>query len=401
MTAISNNPTPTTPVAQEAPKSDYKPKQTPLRQIGKAIKNSDVFQFAKDNVLLSVGTGAGVTIITGHAAMNSKPFLKVLEKGALPAAGAGVAALGGALIHDTLVNSATEKHGETWGTGIDGAKLIGGSMAGLMGVEMIGTAFNAKALKPLTLLGEEMGRGLLGAAAGATVAVMAAKNIGEEGVNIGNSLFLTAGAAAGAGMLSASIDEAFMYNKTAEVASKTASKAALTFLGAGLGLTAYAAAKKTGEAIKEDNLGASLGYGALTAASGAGSAAAIGQGLIGKGAATQIGIAAGLGLGAYKLGEVTGDAIKEGKSGKAVIAASLAATSGAASIVLLGEGTGIKAISNVGKEVFLKNPLLAGAIAATALGVGSYIIHQKSQDNKEAQEANQKPQLQAVETNEE
>jgi hypothetical protein len=301
----------------------------------KIVKSAPV-QFAKENPVM---TGAGVvgSAIIGKAIIDkSELAAQVLKKGAIPALAAGVAVAGVAVVIDGVKDigktvaddKSTEKDEHLIHIAETTGKLVGGTAMITGGTEVIGRAYGIEALQPLTQAGRFMSfysnevyfAGL--SAGGAAIAVAGAKNMMEKGVGIGNSTAVTAGAT---------------------IATSMASQVAF---GAG--------ASEIGAAVKT-----------LDKATG----------VLGG---------AGLGLMSYAMAKSSINSMKEGHTGIGVITAVGAASAAVGSIHVLGNATGIELLSDLAPKLFGKNPLLAGAIVATTLTIGSYIAYTHNKPEESA-----------------
>lgn len=283
------------------------------------IVNSKPVKFAENNKLVAGSAVAGTAMVGKHLADHSQIAANVLKKGVAPAIGAGVALYGGSMIQDAIANDKA--------TGKERAKQAAeGGAAILLGTEIAGQGLNVKTLQPLSqtarflMAHKDASLAVAATAGSAVVAGYSLKDMSQNGVNLGNAMGATAG---------------------------------LTATGMG----ATAAAKHIfGEGSKAISI-AERGS----------------NGLIG----------AGLGLASYALGKETADAIHTGQSGKAVALGLGTAATGVASLHLLGNMTGLPALSNLGGRLMGKNPVLTGAVALTALGVGTYLVYNQSERNAE------------------
>jgi len=287
------------------------------------IVNSKPAKFAEENKLVTASALAGTAMVAKHAADNSQIASTVLRKGIAPALGAGVALYGGSMIHDAIVNN-DQSGKERFSQAAEGGAGI------LLGTEIIGRALNVKALQPLTQTGnfllknKNASMAVAATAGSAIVTGYALKDIKENGINLGNAMGATAGlTATGMGATSATTHIFGAGSKAVTVAQRGASGA----IGAGLGLATYA------------------------------------------------------------LGKETADAINSGQSGKAVALGLGTAAAGITSAHLLGNMTGLPALSNLGGKLLGKNPVLTGAVALTALGVGTYLVYNQNEQNAEAAKA--------------
>lgn len=287
------------------------------------IANSKPAKFTQENKLVTGSALIGTAVVAKHAADHSQIAATVLKKGLAPALGAGIALYGGSMIHDAIVNSEQ-------GTRERLTQAAEGGAGILLGTEIAGQALNVKALQPLTqtanflMKNKNASLAVAATAGSAIVTGYALKDIKDNGMTLGNAMGTTAGLTA-----------------------------------TGLGATS-----------------------ATTHIFGAGSkAVTIAQ----RGASGAIG--AGLGLATFALGKETSEAIHSGQAGKAVALGLGTAATGITSAHLLGNMTGLPALSNLGGKMLGKNPVLTGAVALTALGVGTYLIYNQSEHNAEAAKA--------------
>jgi len=277
------------------------------------VQNSQPARFAKENPAIAAGTVAGATLLAKHAADHSQIAAAVLKKGVVPALGAGAAVLGGTLIHDAAVNSSDSAQTRLL-KGAAGAGVV------LAGTEVVGRAYQVQALQPLSQGAKFLATHkstLAGAAltGGALVgAGYALKDMKENGVNLGNAVGLAASTTVAGGLATA----------TAAKVLQPGSKA--------MGLVANSSAALVGT---------------------------------------------GLGVTSFALGKATAGAIQDREAGKAVVLGLGTAGTGLASAHVLGNLSGIPALSNLGGKLIGKNPVLTGAVALTAVGVGAYVLAQQ------------------------
>jgi hypothetical protein len=227
--------------------------------------NSTPANFVKDApIVASVGaTGAGV--VAKYAIDKSQVVATVAKKGLVPAAGAGVAVLGAAMAYDGVVNDLKDNKLKA------GAKVAGGSAMILAGTEVIGRSLGVESLKPLTkaakfLTAENIiGKGVYGVGGGAAM-VASGYSMKEKGVTVGNSLGMTAGAAASS--------VGFLLKDDVGLVTE---RPLMVTVGLGLGLTTYAFGKNTVKGIQEKDYTKSFFNGALGVASAVGSAHLLGN----------------------------------------------------------------------------------------------------------------------------
>lgn len=300
---------------------------TPFQQ----VKNSTPVEFAQKNRVITGAAITGAGIIGAYAADSHPIAGNIMKKGVVPVLGAGAAALGGLMVHDAIVNgeanienSDNKEMAKLKNIG----QLGGGAALSLLGVEVAGKALGVKALQPINGVVNfvkakpNAAGGLAYVAGGAYGTYKAIDSMQKEGLTTSNSLTL-AGSVGGS---------------------------SLGLHVAGRELFGASAPKVAGAMTK-------LGSAA------AGSA---------------------LGLAAVSLGKETYAAMKEGDELKTLLAGAGTLAAGTASVHLLGNATGVQSLSNLGYKMFASKPLLTGAIAATAIGVGAYMMHA---DSKAAEEA--------------
>lgn len=294
-----------------------KPQQTPLRQIAQLTP----VEFAKENKVVTAATLTGAAIITKYAADSGPVLGAIVKKGLVPAIGAGTATMGGLLIHDGFVNAKQiMEEGDQSGSGKLklAAQLGAGGALVLGGTEIIGHSLNINALKPVTNAAKyvaanpDLAGSLTYMAAGGVGAKFAVDSIQEKGVTAGNGL----GLAAAVGSLSVGGALSTMH-----------------FAGAGSKIT-------------------NLAF---------------------KGAGAASGVA--LGVATYGLGKTAVESLKNNDNKMAMLSGVGAVVTGTASIHLLGNATGIPALSNLATKMVTAKPLLTGAVAATAIGVGAYLMY--------------------------
>ncbi len=112
-------------------------KNTPYQR----VKNSAPGQFVRDNQLLAGGATAGAALVIAGGAAKSEAFKKFAQKGIVPAAGAGVAAFGGALVHDAIANDMGRNNGLAAGKGAIG------TVVALGGAEIVGRSYDIPVLR--------------------------------------------------------------------------------------------------------------------------------------------------------------------------------------------------------------------------------------------------------------
>ena len=90
----------------------------------------------KENKTLSglTVTGAGVALAGGGA--RSDVFSKIIDKGIAPAAGVTIACLGGAAVHDSMINDWPEHRARA------ASKFAAGTLVTLSGTEIVGRSYN-------------------------------------------------------------------------------------------------------------------------------------------------------------------------------------------------------------------------------------------------------------------
>ncbi len=301
------------------------------------IKNSAAGQFVGDNKLTTAGGVLGSALVIAGGAAKSEGFRKVAEKAIVPAIGGGLAAIGGSMVHDAVVNDFGKGRN---GTGV--GKSFAGTVMALGGAEIVGRTYDIKGLD----------RAL-------TKPVKTAWN---------------------------AIDGVFGKHW------KAIGGGALVAGGAGVLGTSVVDASKNG--IKERNvLGAAVGAtmipgGAAVLASVAGKEA------IATSAGKVAGAVGGLGLGAFGVtrGIAAYESFQKGSLWGVAANATLATTAGAGGMWLFGQSTGIKALSKAGEKVFsplaehvlqpagkffLENPVVGGAVVVAGVGTAAYYYFNK------------------------
>src|SRR5579862_6451391 len=93
-------------------------KQTPYQ----AIRNSAPGKFVRQHPVLSGVAAVGGGIVVAGGAAQSQVFANVAEYGIGPALGAGMAVLGGTMVHDAFVNDLAEHKGRA------AAKITSGTL---------------------------------------------------------------------------------------------------------------------------------------------------------------------------------------------------------------------------------------------------------------------------------
>ncbi|MEZ0372035.1 MAG: hypothetical protein ACAI44_23290, partial [Candidatus Sericytochromatia bacterium] len=286
------------------------------------LVNSKPAQFAKDNPVLAGAGTIGTGVIIAEAARRSDMIAKGVEKGLIPAVSAGAAVLGVSMVKDALQNDWKNFGNKENNTALQFiGKTAGGTAMAITGTEVAGRyAFGVspigKAAEAISnvIPSESIGFGVL-ALAGTASALLGAKSMKEKGLTIGNATALGLGGTATVGFTNMAVWEASSHS---EIVMQIGDKV---------------------------------------------------TGVVGG---------AALGLGAVALGKTALNAMNEGKSGKAVLAAVGATTAGAAAIHVLGNASGVEALSNLGQKVFMKNPLLAGSITAVAMAGAGYYMYSKA-----------------------
>lgn len=288
------------------------------------VIDSQPAHFAKDKPVLAGAGATGAAVIVAQAASHSELVATTLEKGVVPAVAVGGAILGASMVKDAIQNDLANFTSKDNNTALKFlGKAVGGTALTLAGTEVAGRS--ALGVSPLGKAAELVTRVIPAPALGAGAISLIPASIGlagasamhKNGLSIGNAAAMGIGATGASLYLSLAVSEATNYSgKAADLAFK-------------------------------------------------------GTGVVGG---------AALGLGAVALGKDALNAAQEGNSGRAVLAAVGATTAGAAAVHVLGNATGIEALSNLGQKVFLKNPLLAGSITAVAMAGAGYYMYAKGQD---------------------
>lgn len=294
----------------------------------KQVIDSKPVHFAKDKPVLAGAGLVGSGVIVAEAARHSDLLATSLKKGAVPLIATGVAVLGASAVKDAVQNDWQHVGKDLEST----AKFVGKAALGTAvtagGVEIAAqTALGVSPLgKAAQVIGKVFPNESLGfvpfVAAGVTSTVLGVKSMQEKGVTLGNATAVGLGATAAVQFTGTTLWFANQFNDSRHIIGKVSDKATATVGGAALG------------------------------------------------------------LGAYALGKHALKAIDEGKSGEAVLAAVGATTAGVAAVHVLGNATGIQALSNLGQKVFMKNPLLAGSITAVAMAGAGYYMYSKSESSE-------------------
>lgn len=303
--------------------------QTPFQ----TLKNTTPAQFVKDNAGLSAAAAGASSVIAYNVAQHSEIAASAIKKGAIPLVGAGTVLLGASMVHDAFVQGKEASKSKDAAPAIAAEVGKGALGAGLIlaGAEVAARPFGGS---PLKLLGKAIshpvGTAALMASPGIGAAVWGAQDIQKNGLNLGNTVAL----------------------------------------GAGASWTALQAPLASMELLGVEHKATDIAF---------------------KGAAVVGG--ASLGLGSVVLGKKAYESMQEGKWGATALYAGGATAAGVASLHVLGNATGISALSNLAGKAF-KNPLLAGSIAVVGLTGVAYVAYsnQKKGDVKAEPEA--KPETQ-------
>jgi len=144
------------------------------------LKNSRVGKLIRENKILSGVAALGASIVTAGGAAQSQGFAKIAEYGIVPAAAAGTALVGAALVHDGIVNDAGTSNLKAV------TKISGGTIAALAGAQVVGSTYKIPVLDqaltwPVEKLceygGTVVGAGVAGG--GVAAGVYAAKKLEE------------------------------------------------------------------------------------------------------------------------------------------------------------------------------------------------------------------------------
>lgn len=292
------------------------------------VVNSKPAQFAKDNPVLAGAGTLGSGVILKEAASRSELVATGIKKGLVPAVAAGAALVGASMVKDAIQNDWKNFGSKENNTALSFlGKTAGGTALALTGTEVAGRSLLGVSPlgKAAEFISDKVPADVLyfGAlsAGGAAVAVKGVQSMKENGLTLGNAAMVGGGASAATGLAGAGAFFATQFTPHVNTVMKVSDKA---------------------------------------------------NGLVGS---------AALGLASVALGKASLEAIQEGKSGKAVLTGVGAATAGAAAIHVLGNATGVEALSNLGQKVFLKNPLLAGSVTAVAMAGAGYYMYAKSHDD--------------------
>jgi hypothetical protein len=305
------------------------------------VAESTPAQFAKDNPGMAAAGAIGTGVIVKQVVDHSQLAATVFKKGVVPALGVSAAVLGASMVKDALQNDLpkagffakdapqAEKEAQAVHNRNVAIKTVGGAAMAVTGIEVAG--HSTLGVSPILKTAEMITKYIPGesfafaglAAAGAAGATWGAKNMGKEGVTLGNAAALGGGAFAATGLTGVAVWNAFEFSPHVETIMKVGDKV---------------------------------------------------NGVVGG---------AALGLGAYALGKSTLEALDEGKTGKAALMGAGAASAVVASIHVLGNATGAPALANLGPKLFTKNPLLAGSIAAVGLTAGAYYLYSQKKEAAE------------------
>lgn len=287
--------------------------QTPFEK----IIDSTPVNFVKDNKAVSLIGTAGITTVAYQVADKSQIGNAIIKKGAIPIAGAGITAVGLAMIHDGVTN---DKRSKTERVGL----ISGGTGVTLGGTEIVGRALGIKELQPVTSIvikpikkvaefisehPDALGQSMM-LVAPLAISAGSVYHMKKDGIGIANSVALGASSTYATFGLSTMV-------KGEERAAKTAGIVG----GASLGLVSYAFAKEAKNSFEKNKTETGLAYSLASVASAVGSAH------------------------------------------------------------VLGEMSGIPALSNLAGKMF-KNPVLAGGIAATGVALGAYYAYSHKPEEK-------------------
>lgn len=376
-------------------------KGVPVNTLYKKIENSNQVQFVKDKPFMAAAGATGSVVIAAKIMDSSKIALQIGQKGVIPAIATGVAITGAAMIHDTLVNNTdvqddknTPENEHTRHIAKNAAKISGGTAMILAGTEVVGRSYDVSLLKPIKALVNSqlvekaappvIALGLAGAGA---VLINDALNGDEPADILSNdpkenmqAIKNTGKAAAGIALISGSaeiigrrigLEDVIPHSLTAAVATT--------------GVVISLAAAKN---MKDNGVGV-INSTALTAGSTLTTSMVTGLSMLNKkndlatlGKTTGIVGGAGLGLMSYALIKKSKSELSEGHKNIAALSAVGAAGAAVASIHVLGNATGVEALSGLAPKVFGKNPVVAAAVIATGLSVGSYVIYSNNKENE-------------------
>lgn len=303
----------------------------------KAVESTPA-QFAKDNPGMAAAGAIGTGVIVKQVVDHSQLAATAFKKGVVPALGVTAAVLGASMVKDAIQNdlpqvgrfkegASHEEDSAQFRANVNmAAKAVGGTIMALTGVEVAGQS--ALSVSPIGKTVEAITQYVPGdtfffaglAAAGGATATWGVKNMGENGVTLGNAAAVGGGAMVATAMAGQAAWIPFQFSQYSHAIINVSDKANATVGGAALA------------------------------------------------------------LGAYALGKSTLEALDEGKSGKATLMGAGAATAAVASVHVLGNVSGIPALSNLGQKLFTKNPLLAGSIAAVGLTAGAYYLYSQKKE---------------------
>ncbi|MEZ0374252.1 MAG: hypothetical protein ACAI44_34500 [Candidatus Sericytochromatia bacterium] len=279
-------------------------------------------QFVKEHTGLTAAAGLGSAVIAKHVADHSDLAAKVLEKGAVPVLGAGAAVLGATMVHDAFVQGKQ--------------------------------AFASDSKEAKAQRSGELGKGLGGAALVLAGSEVAARPFGVSPLRaLGRVVQHPLGEAA-----------------------------ALALPGLGAAVWGAADMKQNGVTIANS---AALGLGSTWTAFATGIATMDYSPMTSEVAMKTASVAggAGLGLGAVALGKKAYESLQDGNWSKTALYAGGATAAGVASAHVLGNASGVAALSNLAGKAF-KNPLLAGSIAVVGLTGVAYVAYSHQKDAEAA-----------------
>ncbi|MEZ0374896.1 MAG: hypothetical protein ACAI44_37770 [Candidatus Sericytochromatia bacterium] len=294
------------------------------------LASSTPAKFVKDNPVLAGSAAVGAGIIAKNVADHSDIAATVIKKGAVPLLGGSAVLLGASMVHDAFKQGA-----KAFGSDDKEAKSqrvaelgkgLGGAALVVAGAELVARPFGASPLRAL-------GRAI------------------DTPVGIATSLALPGLGAATWGVMSIKSDGLSVGNAAAVGLGTTWATAQGVLLANGYGSPAV-------QNIAEKSLGVVGG--------------------------------AGLGLGAVALGKKAYEEVQEKNWTSAALYAGGATAAGVASAHILGNASGVAALSNLAGKAF-HNPLLAGSIAVVGLTGVAYVAYSHQKDAEAQTKPETKP----------
>lgn len=383
-------------------------KNTPYQR----IKNSPPGQFVRDNQLLTAGATAASALVIAGGAAKSQAFKKIAEKGIVPAAGAGVSAFGGSLVHDAIVNDLGRHNGRAAGKGAIGTVLA------LGGAEVVGRSYDVPVLRQALSGPVEQaikhakwtGTAVAGGAAlgGGALVVDGLKDVGHSNgkaaAKIGGGTLIAAGSAEAIGrMHDIPVLKELVSKPLAKVAERGQSILGVGVAAGGVAAGGFAA-NRFRKAASGDNpvVNGALGVGSTltSAAAVLGGAELVGRDLgikyMDQALSGPVRFLARNGVGATAAGTLLvgggavlgGEAVKNFKKGGndllTVAEGMGAATAAAGGLELIGKGTGFKPLQGL----LTRHAGVMGGVALSGLGASLAKVSGQDMASKGANELN-------------